>query len=135
MKTPRLNKELLIPVWKGELCYEETGLFRSENDEIPTLYKPTNILSVTSYAKDITYEEGADFEVTRYGIRRTANSRIPVFSEDILYSPELTDFMVTVENRKTRTSRGCTCYPPSLCVFRTITIGRGYRQSTDDSSR
>lgn len=102
MKTPRVDHNLLLPVWKGDICYEETGLFRSASDEIPTLYKPTKIISVTSYTKETTYEEGVDFEVTRYGIKRTEGSRIPVLSEDILYSKDLTDFMVTVENRKTR---------------------------------
>ena len=102
MKTPKLNQNLLFPVWKGDICYEETGLFRGVTDELPTLYKPTRIISVTSYTKDVTYEEGVDFEMTRYGIKRTENSRIPVLSEDILYSKELTNFMVTREEGKTR---------------------------------
>ena len=102
MKTPKLDKNILSPVWLGNLSYEETGLFRNESDEIPTLYKPTKIISVTSYTKDVTFEEGIDFEVTRYGIKRTQNSRIPYLSEDVLYSAELTDFMVTREERKTR---------------------------------
>jgi hypothetical protein len=102
MKIPTLDKKLLTPTWLGEVCYEETGLFRSEDDDLPLLYKPTKILCVTSYTKETEYEEGVDFEVTRYGIRRTAESRIPFLSEDVLYSKELTDFMVTRENRKTR---------------------------------
>ena len=102
MKTPKLDKSILSPVWLGEVCYEETGLFRNEEDEIPTLYKPKKILLVTSYTKEITYEEGVDFTVTRYGIKRTPDSRIPYLSEDVLYSKELTDFMVTREERKTR---------------------------------
>ena len=102
MMTPEFDKNLLLPIWKGSFSYEETGLFRSDDDEIPTLYKPTEIIRVTSYAKDVCYEEGVDFERTRYGIKRTKSSRIPVLSEDILYAPDLSDFFVTEENKKTR---------------------------------
>ena len=102
MKTPKIDKNILLPAWQGTFSYEETGLFRSETDELPLLYKPTRVLSVTSYTKEATYEEGVDFEVTRYGICRTENSRIPVLGDDILYAKDLTDFMVTKENRKIR---------------------------------
>ena len=93
----------LIPVWTGEVTYNETGMFIGKQDRISLLYPPTKILSVTSYDRHKTYEEGKDFVVTADGcIALTEHTRIPYITEERYYhnNPNTNPSLLTEHNGK-----------------------------------
>lgn len=62
-----LNR-LLAPVWEGSEVYEESffalmpsGVTENDPLEIPLLYMPTEILSVTSATREVTLNAGVDY--------------------------------------------------------------------------
>ena len=54
---------LLSPVWRGHSVREQTAVFVGENDAAPLLYAPTGEVTVTDYARRITYTAGKDYAV------------------------------------------------------------------------
>ncbi len=73
------------PVWEGFLVREETVVFVGERDTAPLLFAPTEILSVTDYARAVTYQAGKDFTVTPHGLARTDGSAAPFWDPAVLY--------------------------------------------------
>lgn len=76
----------LIPLWEGDTTHRETVMFIGNKDRAPLLYKPTKILSVTSYTGDTAYEEGVDFLLNaNASLSLTENTRIPYIEEKDYY--------------------------------------------------
>lgn len=78
----KFQPEQLVPFWTVPTMYGESLLFvreKADGDTVASLlFEPTRILSVTSSAGDVTYEEGRDY-VWRAGTRELslpAGSRI-----------------------------------------------------------
>ena len=76
------------PYWTGRFSYNETVMFLGEDDVAPLLYDIEEVVAVTSYDLATVYEEGKDYEVKDGKLLRTANSRIPYFTEDEYYPKE-----------------------------------------------
>lgn len=76
------------PYWTGRFSYNETVMFLGEDDVAPLLYDIEEVVAVTSYDLATVYEEGKDYEVKDGKLLRTANSRIPYFTEDEYYPNE-----------------------------------------------
>ena len=74
-----------IPFWKNSIMYNESILFVRKNSLAPLLYKPTSIISITSYDGTITYSPRNDYNVVDGKIYLTKNTRIPFFTEEEYY--------------------------------------------------
>ena len=62
---------LLTPFWEGNIAYDESVLFLSENGQTPNanlLYPPIEILGVCSSDFEIQYQEGIDWELRAWTI-------------------------------------------------------------------
>lgn len=61
-------EEMLIPVWEGEVAYQESVLAVRETDNtiapIPLLYPIDEIIEVKSTSLSVTYKEGVDYTVS-----------------------------------------------------------------------
>lgn len=85
------DKELLIPIWDTEIMYDETSIMVKDKDgkiETSLLYEAEEIISVTSYNKTVTYQEGKDWFFEDGKIKLTPDSAIPYFTEDELILKE-----------------------------------------------
>lgn len=76
------------PFWTGRFSYNETVMFLGENDVAPLLYDIEDVVAVTSYDLATVYEAEKDYAVKDGKLLRTANSRIPYFTEDEYYPKE-----------------------------------------------
>ncbi len=76
----------LAPLWQGQTVYRETVMFIGATDKAPLLYIPTQILSITNYGGDVTYELGRDLVLNSDGtLSLTADTRIPYITEEAYY--------------------------------------------------
>ena len=76
----------LAPLWQGQTVYRETVMFIGATDKAPLLYMPTQILSITNYGGDVTYELGRDLVLNSDGtLSLTADTRIPYITEEAYY--------------------------------------------------
>lgn len=73
-------KTYLYPYWEGNTVYNETLWFAAERSA-PLMYRPDEILKVTSYDLKTVYEEGVDYTVDGKNIVLTETSRIPFMPE------------------------------------------------------
>jgi len=84
--------EYMQPVWSGNTMYDESVTFTPNAktgaiDPVPLLYKPTKILSLTSYDRLTEYTEGVDFVVSENGeLLLTENSTMVAWEYDTYYS-------------------------------------------------
>jgi lysophospholipase L1-like esterase len=86
-----VKPEMLIPVWNTDTVFGETFMMMKDENgvaEAPFLFAPMEILQVTSYNGEITYEEDVDWVVVDGKLRLTENSRIHAFTYDELYPLE-----------------------------------------------
>jgi lysophospholipase L1-like esterase len=75
------ESELMRPFWKGDTVTGEAVLLESFGDGPATgtlMFRPTRILSVTSYDGSVTYAPGADYTVTGRTLAATPASRMTV---------------------------------------------------------
>ena len=70
------------PIWKGKYVYNETVMFVGMEDQAALLYTPDEILSVTSYDLNTTYEKGKDYDVVDGKLVLLEGTSIPVISFD-----------------------------------------------------
>ena len=87
---------LLTPFWEGNIAYDESVLFLSENGQTPNanlLYPPTEILGVCSSDFEIQYQEGIDWELKDGKLYLPAGSAIASMDAGALhfYSDETQD--------------------------------------------
>ncbi len=72
------------PYWKGDVVYNETVMFLNE-DEVPLLYAPTEILSVRSYDLKTEFREGTDYRLQNGKLYRPQGSAMPYMPEEVYY--------------------------------------------------
>ena len=80
-----LRDELLLPFWEGNRVAYESVMLVGEGDNMPLIFKPDKIEGVFSMARDIRYEEGADYLVKDGKICPTENTRMPVTPPEEYY--------------------------------------------------
>ena len=91
----------LRPLWLGERVHRETVMFIGEDDRAPLLYRPTEILSVTSYGGDMTYRLGEDLILNTDGtLSLTKHTRIPHLSEEEYYHNDPSSLISIPHNGK-----------------------------------
>ncbi len=78
----------LLPIWKGNVVYNETVMFVGENDRATLLYTPDKIISVRSYQLDVEYEEGIDYKLEGGKLVVLPGTRIPVCPISTYYPDE-----------------------------------------------
>lgn len=81
------------PFWSGTTLHEDPVLFTSINGSVPEgalMTKPVKILKASNLDGKIQYKEGVDFEVIpgTAKVRLLKKSKIPYFTEDMLYPPK-----------------------------------------------
>jgi lysophospholipase L1-like esterase len=84
--------ELMRPFWQGNTVSGEAVLLESFGDGPATgtlMFRPTRILSVTSYDGSVTYAPGADFTVTGRTLTAAPGSRISVVRDADLKHGEI----------------------------------------------
>ncbi len=77
--------------WQGATVHNESVLMVARKGELPAArlaFPPTEIVSVMNARLDSTYEAGVDWTFASGTLRLTAQSRIPVMTEDEMYLPE-----------------------------------------------
>jgi len=88
--------DLIEPFWLSTTMYRESVMFVGRDGgsmDATLLFRPDEILAVTSAAADIAYAEGIDYRIDRHEgrITRTPGSRMPwVPSEGVAPAGELT---------------------------------------------
>jgi lysophospholipase L1-like esterase len=84
--------ELMRPFWQGNTVTGEAVLLESFGDGPATgtlMFRPTRILSVTSYDGSVTYTPGADYTVTGRTLTATSGSRMTVVHDADLKHGEI----------------------------------------------
>ena len=79
LKSTQSPAELMAPFWQGHLVSGEAVLLTSAGNEPATgtlIFRPTQIISVTSYDGSIRYHEGADYAVEGRTLIAAPNSAI-----------------------------------------------------------
>ncbi len=93
--------EALSPIWSGDTVYKESVMYLEGEEAAQLLYRPTEILSVTSSDWETVYQRGRDWELDDEGrLVRLPGSAIPAIPLDFYYPAEHTDgrdFGCTVE--------------------------------------
>ncbi len=72
------------PYWKGDVIYNETVMFMNE-DEVPLLFEPTEILSVRSYDLKTEFEAGRDYVLQNGRLYRPQGSTMPYMPKEVYY--------------------------------------------------
>ena len=85
-------EQLMTPIWNTDIIYEES-LTMVEYDGVaqaPLLFRPAEVLSVTSADKTAEYVQGEDWIIEDAVFRLTPQSRIFRFGEDeVLFDKEI----------------------------------------------
>ena len=84
-------EQIMEPVWKSPVVYEESLAMVEENGvaEAYLLFKPGKILSVTSADRTMEYVQGQDWEAEGRCFRLTPNSKIFRFrQEELIFDKE-----------------------------------------------
>jgi lysophospholipase L1-like esterase len=84
--------ELMRPFWQGNTVTGEAVLLESFGDGPATgtlMFRPTRILSVTSYDGSVTYTQGADYTVAGRTLAATPGSRMSVVRDADLKHGEI----------------------------------------------
>ncbi|MBQ9761316.1 MAG: SGNH/GDSL hydrolase family protein, partial [Clostridia bacterium] len=79
----------LLPYWEGDTVYNETVMFMNE-DKVPLLYRPTEIISVRSSDLKTEFVAGVDYELRDGKLCRLAGSAMPLMPEEVYYPAEPT---------------------------------------------
>ena len=83
---PEALQEIMQPIFKGQTTINETVMFLDRGDVKSLLYPIDEVLSVTSYDRSVTYEEGKDFVVVDGKLQVTADSAIPCITRESYYN-------------------------------------------------
>ncbi len=83
----------LLPMWRGNVVYNETVMALEGDCKIPLLYRADKIISVRSYELDIEYAEGLDYKLEDGSIVLLEGTRIPVCPLNTYY-PEKGQFHI-----------------------------------------
>lgn len=110
----------MSPVWDSEIIYDEfLTMVKSDGViEAPLLFEPTEIMSVTSADKTMTYDRGTDWEIRGNIFSLTGTSRIFYFEENALifdkYKHE--ESFKTVDGRYSLFKEGHFFHDRQICV-------------------
>ena len=85
-ETPYEYAAQMQPIWTGDTVYDESVMFLGTNDEVPLLYYATEIISVTSYDKRITYQNGVDYQLVDGKLVMPAGSKLKYIPESTYWS-------------------------------------------------
>ena len=77
---------LMPPIFDGTLAVDETVMFLEKGDVKSLLYPIEQVVSVTSYDRTVTYEEGKDYVVVDGNLQVTADSAIPCITREVYYN-------------------------------------------------
>ena len=80
-----LRNELLRPFWKGSRVAFESAMLVGSSDGAPLIFTPDKIEGVYNMARDLRYEEGADYEVRDGKIYPTEGTRMPITQPEEYY--------------------------------------------------
>lgn len=92
LKSTQSTADLMQPFWKGDSINGEAVLMYSTGDgpALGTLmFRPSRIISVTSYDGSVRYEAGRDYTVAGRTLIRSANSRMTQVREADLLKGEI----------------------------------------------
>mgnify|MGYP002519055643 CR=1 FL=1 len=82
---------ILQPIWNGAFVYQEPVCFSADRDGKPTggtlLYRPDEILSVTSFDGSVFYRPEKDYILQGRRLLRTEASRIPYLERSVYGKP------------------------------------------------
>lgn len=92
--------KFLLPIWKGDTVYFETGMLVGEEGEFSLIYSPDKVLSVTDYGLQKTYVEGVDYVIDGKKIKRVKGSSMPYFGLDHIYSNEPARYVIEIEKSR-----------------------------------
>lgn len=79
-------QEVMQPLFKGNVVYDETVLFIDPGDTVRLLYSIDEVISVTSFDRRTTYVEGRDYEIVNGCLKITESSTIPTPGSDLFYN-------------------------------------------------
>ena len=87
--------DLMQPLFSSKTIKDETIMFLDKGDVRTLLFPIDKIISVTSYAGDITYKEGVDYEVINGRIKVLENSSIPCMTRATYFNYPGNNFQTT----------------------------------------
>lgn len=89
----------LAPFWKTKRIVNETVMFVGEDDVAELTYRPEEILSVTDYRLEKTYQPEKDYFVKGKRIARSDDSAIPFWNKEEYYAPDYTTYKIAAKKR------------------------------------
>ena len=92
-----LDKNLITPIWDGNVVYFETCGFLGEEGEANLIYTPTKIILVTDYGVQKNFVEGVDYIIKGNVIKRVKGGSMPYFKHEDLYCSQPKRYTIDIE--------------------------------------